>query len=244
VDHGRVFDYRDHAEWLPRVAGAVGSLGSDGAVDHPVVWSEEWPWTEDQGVLLRDRIFSHYDSIRAGHGARPEDVGSYHRVGIESFPDGLEPQDLLRQLLHRHDVELVEEAVRKASEQVTESARCDRVYLVIDDRALLQRFPHYLTYGGEYVLGLLVAYCEAAEQSDMRELLTRQGRPTIVIANIPVSVVTAGVLSALTLELLAGWLDHVRLRDQWPGPRLFDCCIQVPGSVPREWVVDHWHPEV
>jgi hypothetical protein len=109
-----------------------------------------------------------------------------------------------------------------------------RLYLVMDDRGLTKSAGHYLLYGSEWIQCVL--------GSEAHEALRRRGAPTILVVDLPLTMITSHERKQLAVALLREW-TRIKVNKPHSVPELdFTFCLgeDVPGNM----IVGHFHPEV
>lgn len=109
-----------------------------------------------------------------------------------------------------------------------------KLFLVMDDRSLVNSGGHYLLYGSEWILGVLGLQAH--------EALRRRGIPTVLRVNLPLHTVTSYEREHLARTMLQEWTRIKVNRPNWTPELDFTFCLR--EDVPGENIVDHFHPEL
>lgn len=201
-------------------------------------WPSEWPQLEcapdDPHVKLLGQQMKHlYDYVRSYHGARPVDMQSYYETGLRPADD----YELIR---YAKSIYCGDASLGVSEDEVDIVARnlkysnSGRLFLALDDRALIERAGHYLIYGSEYVMALGIEL--AGERADdVQRILKSAGIPTMFVLNTPTARMTDSDLSQLA------WFIGTN-QSTTTGPEIIDFTIELDCALPPECVLSHYHP--
>jgi hypothetical protein len=171
-------------------------------------------------------------AVRCYHGCRTDDAGTYFRQGLRVHRRE-EQEAAVRQLVES-DARLrwmlpgLADTFAKFP-STTDEHRC---FVVLDDRALLDRAAHYLIYGSEWI-------CAVLGRGSRGPLLER-GVPTMIEVDLPLMWTSFGQREALASLLLREWTRQVAQR-----PRqvlVVDFTFTMHHDLPPEVVTGHYHP--
>jgi hypothetical protein len=176
-----------------------------------------------------------FATARTYHGCRTEDAGRYHQAGI-LLNDPAMLADEVRRIVREED-RLAR--LRPVIEQLLhdfDSTQRDtgRLYLVMDDRGLTNGAGHYLLYGSEWVQCVL--------GFEAHEALRRRGVPTILVVDLPLSMVSSHEREQLAGKMLQEWTRIKVNRPDWVPELDFTFCLR--EAIPGAMVVAHFHPDV
>lgn len=172
--------------------------------------------------------------VRAFHGCRTTDAGSYHRDGIRMNDPQVLAQEL-RSLVHaegglafyRSDID------RRIDAFDSKDRDTGRVHLALDDRVQTDGAGHYLLYGSEWMQCIL--------GFDAHPALRGWGTPTIVLVDLPLNLVTSGTRHELARVLVQEWTRIKVNRPDWVPDQDFTFTLRT--AVPPDLIVGHTHPE-
>lgn len=172
--------------------------------------------------------------VRAFHGCRTADAASYHRLGIRMNDPQLLAQEL-RDLVHSEDgLAFYRSDIDQRIEMFDSKDRdTGRVHLALDDRVQTDGAGHYLLYGSEWMQCILGFEAHPA--------LRAWGAPTVVLVDLPLSLVTSGTRDELARLLLQEWTRIKVNRPDWVPDQDFTFTLRT--AVPPGLVVGHTHPE-
>lgn len=248
------FDWKVLSDWRQRLFAAfpedlpLSLLEIAKSHDPESFYSDDLTWIQriqaDAGVeaepdldlriasILRE-IFG---SIRTYHACRPLDVVEYLANGLTPR----RPEDLQELAVEcfgelgvsRSEVATVHEDRNLGDEQ-------GKLFLSLDDRDFTEYCGHYLIYGSEY-LQAIAAGLHARYGPRPRQLLRHRGIPTVFEVDLPISMVSEGVLAEFARNLLsAAFTCHCNDLDVAPQ---IDFTFTVCARLPAERIVGHYHP--
>jgi hypothetical protein len=238
-----LFDWCAKDAWLAQVNDYAGgfltaSVRSKLAKSRPECWSDNFAWLpiEDGEERFASAFASYYRHIRAFHGCRPMNLGSYFSAGLHGqSAEAIENQFL--ELFHdvpraKLDEVLVEFEDRRQSER-------GRFWVVLDESELVEDCGHYLIQGSEYLMALAATLCRVRPGEDYRLRLRSIGTPTIFELHIPTKLLPYHEVAALSRLVLSSWGEQQARRplgvDRSP-------CLTVNRAVEARHLVRHVHP--
>lgn len=175
-----IFDWKLASCW-PNFLGS--SEIRDGEVDDELVW----------------KFYNSYTHIRAYHSARPKDPESYRREGIRladyraleiAFSSGM--SDMF-------GIEISQEHLKYAKAQIGELHN-KSLFLVLDDRELLEHAGHYAIYGSEYIHAL-ANHIHHKFGVGGAHYLKKIGLPTVFEVLLDIDLVTESDLRQITCNV-------------------------------------------
>lgn len=201
-----------------------------------------------RGLLSRDRGLSKfksalertYEGIVGYHGCRTEDVATYYRHGLMTSnhdrTDDFARQYFLSDQFPFVTRDRIEAAIANVDVFSNISLRHvgdHRCYLAVDERALLAVTGHYLIYGSERLFAIATRL-----GVDCVRALMQRGRPTIVVANIPICCASEHLL----VDLAGKIREHRRGPIKGiPPPRIVTSIVLAESIRPSQ-IVSHQHP--
>jgi hypothetical protein len=196
--------------------------------------------SENTHGLLAQKIPHVFSEVRVFHACRPVTLSSYYERGLMPLDLG-EMSRIARALFLEVDPSLKEEHLQDVVDKLQPDGRDGRLYAALDDRFLIRRCGHYLIYGSEFL------YCVANQLSgvtgvDYTSWLKQRGRPTMIVASIPISE-----LSGSKLRELAGAMCHEVAFDasyERAETSLVDFGFSRCIGIPSNHIRDHYHPAV
>ena len=190
-----------------------------------------------------DEFRQQYSHIRFYHACRTADVSSYYDKGI--LPS-IELKDVLvnrfRELyLSGRFPELTEDMLQQSIKKVSKGLERG-LFLVIDDRQIIEDAGHYLIYGAEYMTKLVTQLPIENSQEKYFPVFRKIGKPTIIVINLPN---TTEYLSDCNIEvviiyMITQWfyaIAHTRLESC-----IYTDDILVYKPILPEHVFSHYHP--
>lgn len=241
---GERWAWADNKTWVPRLAEWLAArTGRDLADDLRAAKSSRYAVDDPRWLSLLERLAdTSYEwlcerlgealepsTIRAFHGCRTEDAGSYFREGIK-LGDRAECDALAEQML-REDPRLAFHD-RRSDHDMQHCDSDGRCYVVADDRFMLRVAGHYLINGSEWRQSI---FGERGIQM-MRE----RGAPTLLEIDLPLSLCGSHTREELARFMLREW---ARTTAKAPDSIIeidFTFILDVP--VPAECIIGHSHP--
>lgn len=186
-------------------------------------------------VTIASSLLDRFSHVRLFHGCRPADVRMYYEHGI--LRHGPDVVDRARAFLRAHRVPdaLIESAVGGVDFQTDQG----RVFLALDDKHLVKHAGHYLIYGSESLLAITASLIWLGHR-DLQWELTRVGRPTLIVCDLPMQL-----LSVNSRHEIAQTLYHTYRQYRGRRPRrvrYVDHTVVFHGDVPPEAIVTHVEP--
>lgn len=194
----------------------------------------------DSKYLLADRLREHYNYIRASHGTRTSEVELFYRHGLKPL-NAENYHDLAKKLFLGGDFpELNDDSLESAIQSVRSDLRQGRVFFETNEIELLSHCGHYLIYGSEYLVSLAANLGGAR---DYRQILTKQGKPTMFICDVPLDLVDDETLAEFAGEALEILFQELLDGQDYEEDtyRVAGFCIYSP--LPASCIVGHYHPE-
>lgn len=181
------------------------------------------------------RLLDGFSHVRLFHGCRPVDVRSYYDQGI--LRHGPAVLDRARRFLRGYAVPegLIDAAIRDVNFNTDEG----RVFLAFDDEHLIKHAGHYLIYGSESLMAITASLIWLGHR-DLQWELTRVGRPTLVVCDVPVERLPFHSRREIAQTLYQTYRQY---RSRQPAHvRSIDHTVVLRTDVPPEAVVDHIEP--
>lgn len=209
----KVISWKEKASWIPTLSKwirpflnerGIRALRQMGEQD---ICSDDWAWLDITQTILSwetESVIQNFaDAIVSAklvtyHACRTENAGVYHSNGIR-LNDPAALADEARRIVGEEDGlafkrPTIEEDIKSfdAFERDT-----GKLYVVVDDRSLVEDSGHYLLYGSEWIQALL--------GWSAHEVLRRRGAPTIFMVELPLAEATPHELEQLARVLLQEW---------------------------------------
>lgn len=249
--------------WRERIWRMLGDLITDEVraefIRNPpeYVVSDDLSWLDDiifdvtgkvvyMKELVADRFAAEYRAFRAGHATRTNDVGQFYRDGLRCLrPTEIEDRARLLflngQYPHATEAKL-QAAIDEIDARKTSGGRQGRLYFAADESSLITRIGgsgHYLVYGSEYLycLGIRVI-----GEWDTRQVLKSIGRPTMLVCDIPMSMMrphTLGEFAGMIIEYLFCELAGLDSHALSPGS---GSALSMMEDLPGKYIAGHYHP--
>jgi hypothetical protein len=209
-------------EWLQQALDVAGSSKTTEVLDD-----------------ILNSFLNQFTHIRAFHGCRPVDVGSYYESGF--LPTNIEQiRRVAKEIfLQPESGEEHKSALERAVQELVKGKREGQLYLVLDDM-LFEASPNYLIFGSE---GLMIIASRLGTINGVHryDILRGRGTPTIFVCDLPISIIpsdrlyqTAATFIFQTLRGLGeSGEEVVTVRNSFR----FD------KALPPSIIVRHYHPD-
>lgn len=196
--------------------------------------------SEDAHSRLAEKLPHIFSEVRVFHACRPVTLSSYYEHGLMPL-DSSEMSRIARALFLEADTSLKEEHFQDAVDKLQPDGREGHLYVALDDRLLIRYCGHYLIYGSEFLC------CVANQLSeftgvDYTSWLKRRGRPTMIVASIPISELSVSKLKQLAGEMCREVASDAACEHAKTG--LVDFSFSGCISIPPNHIHDHYHPAV
>lgn len=182
---------------------------------------------------LVTKEFSYYfKEVKVYHGCRPANIENYYQKGITPL-NPKEIQILFRNTFKEYSSEAdIQLAINKVDLEVIAGF----VFVVLDDRAIIENGGHYLIYGSEYQNCLAINLPRATEET--RDILKKFGKATIFVCKLPFSKLIE--LENIVRLLLA---DHFsRVAHNRNDVHIIDHTLLLKESIKPTDIITHYHP--
>jgi hypothetical protein len=173
-------------------------------------------------------------TLRAYHGCRVEDAGIYASDGLK-LNDPADMDAFVRRIVGEEDTlawmrPQLEQRLASFDHRERDRAR---LYVCLDDRALIDSACHYLIYGSEWVMAFL--------GFEGHEVLRSRGVPTVLEIDLPLAQVSSRQRRDLASDFLQEW-THTTVNKTGTVPlRDFTFCLRAP--IAPQHIVGHRHPD-
>lgn len=252
-----VWNFHDYASWRDDAWALVGTFADQAVQDAFVadppefVVSDDMSWLEDRvrqvhGAsidvfdLMMDALECRYRTLRAVHGTRTSNVGSFYR-------EGLRPLDPLRVQQRARDIflspaypELTEAHLDRAIVAVSHETRSDRVYFDCNETELVRRNGHYMLYGSEYLLAI-ASHIEGLR--DYRPDMKRQGEAVVFLCDVPLSFLHPGALRSFAGRAIEILFEELMGEADGPSPTRGGA-FSIRQTLTPDHIVGHYTPVV
>lgn len=186
---------------------------------------------DDVVAILSDALS--FARVRAFHGCRTADPGSYHQYGLRLNDPSVLAADLRALVFAEEGLAFYQANIDRMIAQFENRDRDHgQVHLALDDRTQTNDSGHYLLYGSEWMQCILGFGAHNA--------LLKWGYPTIVLVDLPLNMVTSGTRDELARALLQEWTRIKVNRPDWVPER--DFTFTLARAIPPDLVVGHEHP--
>lgn len=183
-------------------------------------------------LALSDAL--HGATLRAYHGCRTEDAGSYIRSGLKRHNRAQLTRQVEEFVASSEDLAWMRGRIGEKAAAVDNTLDEGRLYVVLSDEAMIEHYAHYLIYGSEWI-------CAVLGFSGHRFLKSR-GVPTMIELDLPLNLVRSSTRDELAKTLLQEWTRRICNTPDWVAPVDFGICMEI--DLPAEFVVGHYHPQV
>jgi len=195
----------------------------------------------DSKTFLTEKIHEKYHSIRAFHGARPNNIDLYYKHGILPLDYGVADAMAREIFVTPEFPEVTPLQLEKAIQHVREGKRDGLVFFEANEDLLIERCGHYMLYGSEY-LTAVAAWIEGTR--DYRKILKRYGEPTIFVCDVPFDLMgfdTVKQFAGVAIELV---FEELLNPEQYCPDRLRDAGFRIKQALPGSCIVGHYHPTI
>jgi hypothetical protein len=185
---------------------------------------------DDHADALADALEN--SVLRTFHGCRTDDAGSYFREGLLRH-DRAEMTTRLRAIVDAHEELLwMKDRLDHTIEEIDNELDPGRLYVVADERGLLDDSAHYLINGSEWIMAVL--------GPTGWPVLRRIGAPTLIEIDLRLSACLPSDRKGLATDMLREWTRVACNGHEWSAP--IDCSFCLFTDIPAAWVVGHSHP--
>jgi hypothetical protein len=242
---GEVLDWRNRAHWLvaaskyarhvltPSVRRALAS-------SRPSCWSDDMSWLPDWEDALPEFVHSladHYAHLKAFHGCRPVSLSSYYEHGLQ----GQNADQLVLQfqaMFPQVPASDLNAAIASLGDRSTRERGA--IWLVGDDREMVEQYGHYIIQGSEYLMALAAHLGFSPRGKDYRFLLRERGVPTVLEVDIPIEIVQWRDIEEVAKTVLSVWGQEVTKRKVGSSP---SPCYVIRQTIDAQYIRNHTHPE-
>lgn len=204
-------------------------------------WPENWPETvvdpdKPAAYVLAQRLVEEYGNIIAYHGCRPLDVSLYYKNGLCVSDHSALISNAIEIFVGDKFKEISADDVLEAAKQHPGTDN-HHLYLILDDRMLVERVSDYLLYGSEFIL-CIAARLKDKYGIDYSQQLRSIGKPTIFEVEIPLNWISdyswlRGLACEISSAIAYNAVDHV-----------LDYSLPLTHDIPHEFIRSHAHPQV
>jgi hypothetical protein len=229
--------------WLPFVSKVLRPLLQRNAIkkirahDSSDFYADDSEWLKLLGRPLTIRVDSAVRRLatalalmrmRTYHGCRPKDVRTYFKNGLR-----IHSHNLLKAQIHEliADGALLERILTNRQELFIDEQRDGKLYVVADDRHLIEFAGHYMIYGSEWLSAVLLHH---------RDRLLQFGTPTVLEISLPLARVDRQTRIELARHMLTEW---VRQPVQFDQVINLDFTFMFKEDLPPELIGSHFHPQ-
>lgn len=241
-------DWKKPGSWVPTLSRWLRpSLNDRGIRDLQRMGKQDICWDDHAWLDITQRVLQSdvgyvaetlsdalsFATVRTYHGCRAEDVGSYLRAGIvRNDPRVL--ADEVRRLVREDDgLAFLRPCIEQLLQEFDSTERdTGKLYVVLDDRELVDGGGHYLLYGSEWMQCIL--------GWGAHDTLRRRGYPTIFTVDLPLSMTHSHDREQLASVLLQEWTRIKANKPDWV-PEL-DFTFFLRDDIPSALIVSHRHP--
>ncbi|HXT14927.1 MAG TPA: hypothetical protein VN706_04815 [Gemmatimonadaceae bacterium] len=224
----RVLIWRDPATWFPIVRRALlGEKRRRNLERLPRAYAVD---------AIADALSRSIGAVRLFHGCRPEDVSQYYSLGFIRHADHI--VDRARHVLGVR-LGLSGEILERAIADTQLDLDRDRIFFVLDDRALLRYAGHYLIYGSESIMAIAATAIRLGGPN-LQPRLRNIGIPTLFTCDVPWTLLD----NARQSEIADTLYDEHRVTRgrQKSESGLRDHTVILRCDVPASVIVSHHHP--
>lgn len=239
-----VLDWRNRAEWLYAASKYGGhvltpALRRTLGKTRPKCWSDDMSWLPDWEDLVPEFVFclaEYYTHLKAFHGCRPIALSSYYEHGLRG-QDGDQLITLFRETFADVPTPDLDAAIAVLGDRSTRERGA--IWLVSDDREMIEEYGHYLIQGSEFLMALAAQLGVSRLGEDYRFRLREHGVPTVLEIELPVVIVPSNNIEEVAKSVLSAWGQSVTT--QGIGSSVSPCYV-IRRTIEAECIVGHVHP--
>lgn len=210
-----IFDWKQPSSW-PKFLGSFEI--TEGEVDDELIWE----------------FYNSYTHIRAYHSARPHSPKSYLEEGIRLADYRALEHEFRTNMKGIFGIEISTEHLEYAKEKIGEFHN-KSLFLVLDDRDLLEHAGHYAIYGSEYVHAL-ANHIHHQFGVGGAHYLKKIGTPTVFEVLLDIELVTESDLRQITCKV-NNYLYYREVGEP------IDFTIELYRSVAGASIAGYYHPK-
>lgn len=242
---GEVLDWRNRAQWLDAASQYARHLLTPSvrrtlARTRPSCWSVDMSWLPDSDDLFSEFVHcfaEHYSHLKAFHGCRPVLLSSYYEHGLR----GQDADQLILQFRAMFaDVPATD--LSAAIDSLGDRSTRERgaIWLVGDEREMVEEYGHYIIQGSEYLMSLAACLGVSPRGEDYRFRLRERGIPTVLEVDIPIEIVQWADIKEVAQMVLSVWGQEVTKQrlESSPSP-----CYVIRRTIGPQCIRSHTHPE-
>ncbi len=244
-----VIDWADQTTWHPRLTQWLkprlkrGYLGRLRKSNTSSFYADDSKWSEllvtelkSEIEVIREGLAGLLTSatIRAYHGCRTEDAGSYFREGLRVHSRTNLIKEFLCLVDEHKDLRSNKERFLQLIDEINSEIDHGKCFVTLDARGLLSYAGHYLIYGSELLAGFT--------REGYQHVLTERGTPTLIALDIPLAWADDGDRESLAGDMLREWTRQTADPDDEVIELDFTLVFDRP--IPPECVVGHSHPAI
>lgn len=213
----RTWDFNSYETWRDEIWKLIDDFADDSvrkafvAAPPDYVVGDNLSWLDEivervhgfpvdsKGELL-DKLFERYDTLRAVHGTRTDDLTSFYVDGLQPLIPRTFKQQARDIFLGGAFPELSDADLERAIAVVGVETREGHVYFDTNEGELVGYCGHYMLYGSEYLTAIAanIGRCR-----DYRQVLKERGKATLFVCDIPFSLISGDTIlefSGMALE--------------------------------------------
>jgi hypothetical protein len=170
--------------------------------------------------------------LRVYHGCRTDDAGTFFREGLHVHNrDAMVAK--LRAVVEAHpELHRMKSRLQEAIDEIGNTIDVGCLYVIADDKELVDRCAHYMIYGSEWIAAVL---------GDSRDTLKKTGAPTLIEIDLPLSMSSLATRKEFASKMLREWTRLACNQPDWSAPINFTFMLRT--NIPAECVVGHSHPK-
>ncbi|MBR8279086.1 hypothetical protein [Burkholderia vietnamiensis] len=239
-----VLDWRNRAEWLDATSKYAGhvltpALRRTLAKTRPKCWSDDMSWLSDWEDLVPEFAFclaKQYTHLKAFHGCRPVTLSSYYKHGLRG-QDGDQLISFFREIFADVPASDLDAAIASLDDRSTRERGA--IWLVSDDREMIEEYGHYVIQGSEFLMALAATLGVSRSGEDYRFRLRERGVPTVLEIDLPVGFVNGDDIEEVAKLVLSVWGQAATKQRAGSSP---SPCYVVRRTIGAECIVGHVHP--
>lgn len=172
------------------------------------------------------------NTVRVYHGCRPVDLSSYINHGLQ-IHDPKVMTNSLNELVQKYP-QLLSLNLEDQIQNTPRDYDQHKSFLTFDKRYMIEYAGHYLIYGSEWISAVL--------GEKYRDILLEQGTPTLLLIDLPGSMIPSVSLRSLAHEMLREWIRLTITGKNEVIPQDFG--VELDINLDSQHIVGHEHPKV
>lgn len=182
-------------------------------------------------------FWKNYHFIRLYHATKPIDVKNIFKQGLLPMKTDIQFK-VFHDLFINDTFKVTKKELEESFKRIGLETRENHLHVVLDYRHMIERAGHYLIYGSEFILGLVVNLPKF--RHDLIQVLLKKGIPTIYHISFPIELLSDYDKATIFKEFLYEYLDYLGRDSHFS--TYIDYTLTLKESILPNYIVDHFHP--